>query len=94
MLNHIRSLLDYVQELVPIVEMFQTLSESEIKRRKTRQEDVAKYGVSFYSEQENSISTTIFTEEISKVKAKFTMLASTYHVSYYLSIVYEKFKKN
>lgn len=78
---HIRSLLDYVQELVPIVETFQTLCESELKRRRKRQQSVAKCGTSYVDEQENQAAVTQFQEEMNKVKTKFRVLANQHQVS-------------
>lgn len=78
---HIRTLLDYVQELVPIVETFQSLCELEVDRRKTRQEKVARIGVSRLDEEENRAVNVRFSEEMSKVKAKFKILSNQYQVS-------------
>ncbi len=80
---HIRTLLDYAQELVPTVEMFQTVCESEVERRKTRQEIVAKFGVSAQSQQENYSEAATFIEEMNNVKTKFKTLADEYEVSYF-----------
>lgn len=85
---HIRSLLDYVQELVPIVEMFQSLAETEVERRKTRQETVARAGISSQSEHENEISTMKFSDEMSKVKTKFKVLANQYQVGFIIFILH------
>lgn len=77
---HIRSLLDYVQELVPIVEMFQSIAQTEVERRRTRQETVARAGISSQGEHDNEISTMKFSDEMSKVKTKFKVLANQYQV--------------
>lgn len=82
---HIRSLLDYVQELVPIVEMFQSLAEAEVERRRTRQETVARAGISTQSELEDELSTAKFSDEMNAVKTRFKVLASQYLVGFFHS---------
>lgn len=77
---HIRSLLDYVQELVPIVETFQTICEVELNRRKKRQENIARYGISFHDEEESKASLAQFQEEMCKVKTKFRVLSNQHQV--------------
>lgn len=83
---HIRSLLDYVQELVPIVEMFQSLAETEMERRRTRQETIGRAGISSQGEHENEISAMKFSDEMSKVKTKFKVLANQYQVCIFGSL--------
>lgn len=77
---HIRMLLDYVQELVPVVEIFQTLCESEVERRRKRQESIGKFGTSHQDELENSTITAQFHEELNKVKTKFKVLTNQHQV--------------
>lgn len=77
---HIRMLLDYVQELVPVVEIFQTLCEHEVERRKKRQESIAKFGTSHQDEVENNSHMAQFQEELNKVKTKFKVLTNQHQV--------------
>ncbi|XP_065208928.1 gamma-tubulin complex component 3 homolog [Planococcus citri] len=72
---HIRTLLDYVQELVPVVEIFQTLCESEVERRRKRQQNMAEFGTSRQDEAENNTIIAQFHDELNKVKTKFKLLA-------------------
>ena len=80
---HIRTLLDYVQELVPVVEIFQTLCESEVERRRKRQQNMAEFGTSRQDEAEHNTIIAQFHEELNKVKAKFKVLANQHQVSLY-----------
>lgn len=78
MASHIRSLLDYAQELVPIVETFQTHCEAEGKRREDVEKSIREADVTYVIEQENNLASVLFTDDMNKVKTRFKVLSNQY----------------
>ena len=75
---HVRALLDYAQELVPMVETFQTTCEAEEARRKRAENRFAEQELARVLEQEDELATTLFCEDVTKVKTSFRLLSNQY----------------
>ena len=73
----IRSLLDYVEQLVPMVETFQTVCETEEKRKKTMESSVD-MDLTYVMEQENELASILFCDSINKLKTSFRLISNHY----------------